>query len=222
MSVRKPYTIPCPKCKCGGQVELYESVNVAENPELRDAIMGDQLNRVACGDCGYEFRVDKPLLYNDPAHELMLWWMPEGAKNPGATAAEVRAMEEQITPSSEGADVPELQLVFDRTEFIERIFLVEAGLDPRVVEYVKYLIYSKNDAKITADKKRLLFNAQDSTEEQLCFVVQDIETRKLQNLLHYQREAYRGLTEMFSGEGGAGLKELFPGPHISARALALM
>ncbi len=202
-------------------VELYESVNIREEPALREELMADRLNRVRCHDCGYEFRVDKPLLYHDPEHRLLLWWMPAGREQPEQTMAEVARMQERLAAAVGGDAAPELQLVYERSELIERIFLVEAGLDPRLIEYVKYLVYSNNQSKIDPAKKRLLFNAQDSTNEVLCFVVQDVESRKLNSVLHYHRDAYAGVREMFDGARAEGLRELFPGPCFSARALAM-
>lgn len=221
MSQRHSYPIPCPKCGTSGTVELYESVNIREEPGLREELMADRLNRVRCCDCSFEFRVDKPLLYHDPDHRLLLWWMPSGREQPDHARDEVSRMQERLAAACKGGTVPELQLVYERSELIERIFLVEAGLDPRLIEYVKYLMYSNNRSKIDPAKKRLLFNVQDSTEEALCFVVQDIESRKLNSVLHYQRDAYAGVREMFDGARAEGLRELFPGPYFSARALAM-
>ena len=118
--------------------------------------------------------------------------------------------------------LPELHLVFTRTELVERIFLREAGLKVRVIEYVKYMIFSKNYEQLNPAVKALLFNAEDSTPDKLVFVVQDEESRKLESVFEYQRSAYNGLCEMFDqDEQTATLLEMFPGPHISARRLLL-
>ena len=50
---------------------------------------------------------------------------------------------------------PEIQLVFNRVELIERIFLIEAGLNPRLIEYIKHKIYSMN--RIALDSGGILF-----------------------------------------------------------------
>ena len=58
-------------------VQLYESINVEAEPRLKDALMHNQLNRVACADCDANFRVDLPLLYNDPGNNILIHWIPE-------------------------------------------------------------------------------------------------------------------------------------------------
>src|SRR5690606_40910704 len=101
----------------------------------------------------------------------------------------------------------------------ERIFVREADLDPRVIEYVKYLIYTQNLDKFMPENSALLLNGQECNEENLCFVVQDIETRKLESLLHYKRETYEDLVELLVQDGELSLiHQLFPGPYSSARA----
>jgi hypothetical protein len=223
MSEKKPYTIKCPKCGEQNEVQLFESINVRQEPELRDQLMANKINEVACSACAFSFRVDKPLLYIDQDHALMIYLIP-------ASEQQYETGEDQFNEFLRNMlgllpvdfRAPEVQLVFSRIELIERIFLTEAGLNPRIIEYIKHKIYAQNGAKIPPEAKAILFNAQDSNEENLCFVVQDITTRKFEAVLHYQRETYDALDEMFAdGEKSADLMELFPGPYISARRLFL-
>jgi len=223
MSEKKPYTIKCPKCGEQNEVQLFESINVRQEPELRDQLMANKVNEVACLACAFSFRVDKPLLYIDQDHQLMIYLIP-------ASEQQYETGEDQFNEFLRNMlgllpvdfRAPEVQLVFSRIELIERIFLTEARLNPRIIEYIKHKIYAQNGAKIPPQAKAILFNAQDSNEENLCFVVQDIATRKFEAVLHYPRETYDALDEMFAdGEKSADLMELFPGPYISARRLFL-
>ena len=224
MPQQQAYPIRCPQCDHRWTADLCDAFDAAKEPSLREALFRNQLNAVACPGCGFAFRVDKPLLYRDSARRLLIFWQPAPA---GASTA---AHEEQFTAwlreagglLPEDVNAPSVHLVFSRVELVERIFLCEAGLDERLVEYVKYLIYRRNGARVDPAAKLLLFNAQDSTEEQLLFVVQDEATRRFEATLQFSREAYRGLQEAFGeGEKAADLLELFPGPYISARALVL-
>jgi len=223
MSEKQPYQIKCPKCGGKQQVDLHESLNVRKDPELRGLLMTNKINEVVCASCGFSFRVDKPLVYIDPDRQLLIYLIP-------AREEQYDTGEDQFNEfirnmlSLLPADfrAPEVQLVFNRTELIERIFLVEAGLNPRIIEYIKHRIYVQNGARVPPGTKQILFNAEDSGEENLCFVVQDIATRQFEAVLHYPRETYEALDEMFDdGEKGADLMELFPGPYFSARRLFL-
>jgi len=223
MSQQRQYTILCPKCAHEQTVELYESINVQASPELKERLLHNRLNLVECGGCQASFRVDKPLLYSDPALRLMIYLIPlkgatveEGCAQFGECIKRVNEILPQDIP------VPSIHLVFSQVELVERIFLVESGLNERVVEYIKYLIYSKNAGKLEPEDKILLFNAEDSTPEKLCFVVQDAKTRRLESVLHFSREVYQDLLDMFdSDEHTPNLLELFPGPYINARLVLL-
>jgi hypothetical protein len=223
MSTTQTYSIVCPKCEAEQDVDLFDSINVQEAPDLRDALMANQLNAVVCPHCSFQFRVDKRLLYNDPERRVMIYWFPgseqDFAENRDAFLQSMDALNAALPDTFEP---PAVHLVFQRTELIERIFLLEAELNERVIEYVKYMMYSRNMEKLNPHSKALLFNAQDSTEEALCFVVQDVESRKLEGMLQFERSAYDSHEEMFdSDDKTANLQQLFPGPYINARMLFL-
>ncbi len=223
MSQERRYQISCPKCGSELDVSLFDSINVEQDSSLRDALMENQLNSLTCESCEFSFRVDKPLLYCDPAHKLFIYWFPSEKSLHGADA---ESFQETVAKMSgmipDGADMPEIHLVFTRTELVERIFLREAGLDARVVEYIKYLIFTKNLDQVDPREKSLLFNAEDSTDESLVFVVQDAASKKLESVVEYSRSAYQAFCEMFDQDDQTAiLLEMFPGPHISAHALLL-
>jgi hypothetical protein len=223
MSRHTSYEIRCPRCGREQTVTLCEAINVKTDAGLRDQLMANQLNVVACPGCSVSFRVDKPLLYQDPDRRISIHLMP--AKADGIEAAE-RQFSEWMTQLHStlpaGVNMPAVHLVFSRIEMVERIFLLEAGLNERIIEYIKYLIYTKNANRLDPTRKALLFDAHDSTETSFCFVVQDVESQKLESLLEYSREAYQSLCEMFDrDEQTPSLMELFPGPGISARRLLL-
>ncbi len=223
MSQVNTYTIGCPQCRQVQAVELYQSINLETDPELRAALLGNQLNAVTCQACGFRFIVDGPLLYNDRHNGFMVYWLPLNGRTVDEGQQEFRQyIEIMHKMMPEQPDPPTLHLVFTRSELVEKIFLLEENLDERVIEYVKYTMYTKNIERVDPRTKVLLFDAEDSTPERLVFVVQDAATRKLECALEYQRAAYASLVEMFDHDDQtANLLELFPGPYVSARELLL-
>jgi hypothetical protein len=220
MSQKRTHEIACPFCGHEQEVELYDSIVVDEEPELRVALLSNRLNRVECEMCRKNFRVDKPLVYHDREQELFIHFDPliggrtlEQAEESFATA--MSALRDLLP---EGVEPPETHLVVEWTELIELVFLLEEGLDPRLVEHIKYMMFQQNPDRLDARAKGLLFDAQDSTDEQLCFVVQDRKTRKLEAVLNFSRADYEALVNVFdSGDQLALLKEQFPGPYLNGR-----
>ncbi|MEI6892494.1 MAG: CpXC domain-containing protein [Pontiella sp.] len=222
MSISRTVNISCPSCKTQQDVRLYDAVNINTDPELKDALMQNQLNRVECIDCDLSFRVDKPMLYNDPELKMLIHWVPESEEMGREAILEEfeQSLDKMNEMMPEGEKVPNVQLVMSRVELVELIFLLEAGLNPRVVEYVKYSIYTRNLEKIDPQKFRLLLNVQDSTDEEFCFVMQNAKSQVLGEMLRYGRTAYDSMAELYK-ENSDEFTDMFPGPYISARDLLL-
>jgi len=100
------------------------------------------------------------------------------------------------------------------------MFIIEAGMEERVVEHIKYTIHMQNMDRLPPAEKQLLLNVQDSTADELLFAVSNVETAELEVVLRYPREAYRKVRDMYR-KNPDEFVELFPGPYISARAALL-
>ncbi len=221
MSTQKTYTIRCPQCDHTQSVELYDSINVAQQPELKNTLFENRLNRVVCEDCDANFRIDKPLLYHDADRNILIHWMPDNVASRDEILDEFdKSMEELRDALPEDMEFPRVRLVFDRVELVELIFMVEAGMDERVVEYIKYTVHTQNMKRLSPEKKQLLLNLQDSTADELLFAIQDVESKELEDLLRYPREAYHGVQKMYKDNPDEFI-ELFPGPYINARSTLL-
>lgn len=222
MSNHKTFNIKCPSCGSQQDVELHEVVNMAVEPELKQALLENQLNRVECIDCDANFRIDMPLLYSDPENNILIHLIPEVAGQGKDRIIEdfEQSLEEINAMLPPDINAPNVRLVLERVELVELIFIIEAGLNQRVVEYVKYSIYSRNREKVNPFDFRLLLNVQDSSDEELCFVMQNVESKELGMVLRYGRAAYGSLIDLYN-ENPEEFQEMFPGPCISARNLLL-
>ena len=130
MSAQKTYNIRCPKCRHEQKVELYESINVAQQPELKTALFENRLNRVRCESCDASFRVDKPLLYHDADRNILIHWMPDTAVSREDILDEFdKSMEELRKVLPPDIEPPRVRLVFNRAELVELIFIIEAGME---------------------------------------------------------------------------------------------
>jgi len=218
------HNIACPHCGKEQDAGIYDAVIVQADPELRERLLEGRLNIVTCIHCEMTFRVESSLVYHDADRGFMVHCIPApDSRHAALQEAFVSNMREVEGMLPEGVEPPKVHLVFSRVELIERICLLEMGLDERVLEYVKYLMYVRNGDRLPARTTRLLLDARDSTEDALYFVVQDMVSGKLEGMLEYDRKAYLALEEMFDhDESTPNLLELFPGPYISARSILLL
>ena len=222
MSISRTVNITCPGCGTQQDVRLYDAINVNTDPELKDALMQNMLNRIQCAGCDLNFRVDKPLMYNDPKLNMLIHWVPETEEMGREEILDEfeESLERMHENMPEDQKAPNVRLVLTRVELVELIFMLEKGLNQRVVEYVKYSIFTRNPEKANPKTHRLLLNVEDSNDEEFCFVLQDVESQELGQMLRYGRHAYDSMVELYE-ENADEFLDMFPGPLISARELLL-
>lgn len=211
------YRIRCPECSFGQEVRLLDKLDAAAQPELKQQLLENRFNRVGCEDCGFSFRADLAVLYSDLPRGIIIHWIPLHHQSFKELQRDFessrREMERMLPP---GAELPRLQLALSRVELLERIFLLEQGFDERIIEYIKHTVYQKNAGALPVEQYNLLFNAQDSTEEELLFAVMEIDSGQPVNLLRYPRALYDRLRREFKKDP-APLEALFPGVCKNAR-----
>ena len=71
-----PLQISCPSCKTKYTAQVQSIIDVGENPQLKAALLRGQLNVVVCPSCRTAGMVSAPLLYHDPAKEMLLLFIP--------------------------------------------------------------------------------------------------------------------------------------------------
>jgi hypothetical protein len=72
MALKAAYDI---RCSCGATFigDVYEYVFAEHDPDLKDAILSGEFNRVSCPSCGHGLPVDSRYLYRDEKNNLCVW-----------------------------------------------------------------------------------------------------------------------------------------------------
>ena len=70
--------ISCPFCGFSQIVSVYTSVNVTLDPDLRERILNDNINRFTCMDCGKTSFIAINLIYHDMERKFAVWFSPQG------------------------------------------------------------------------------------------------------------------------------------------------
>jgi hypothetical protein len=66
----------CPRCRQPVIGEINQLFDVNVDPEAKKRFMSGQFNQIHCSNCGYEGQVASPIVYHDPAKELLLTYFP--------------------------------------------------------------------------------------------------------------------------------------------------
>ena len=72
MALKAAYDI---RCSCGASFtdDIYEYVFAEHDPELKDAILSGEFNRIPCPSCGQRLAVENRYLYRDEKNRLWVW-----------------------------------------------------------------------------------------------------------------------------------------------------
>ena len=94
------------RCSCGKKFEwnLWDSVNVTEDPDLKEMILDGQMNVVVCPSCGLLFYFEKFLLYHDEKKRYLFYVYEHDCENDRAELKKKAAGDyETVKKQSSGA-----------------------------------------------------------------------------------------------------------------------
>lgn len=68
------------ECDCGAQLEaeLWDTINLSLDPTFLEEILDEQLNVVECPQCGQELQIEKDLVVQDLAANVLVVVLPPG------------------------------------------------------------------------------------------------------------------------------------------------
>ena len=121
---------------CGNDVEFtyYDSINARQNPELKQKLLDGSLYEVSCPHCGAHLRETYSQLYHDPDKKFMVYGVhPDSFYKVVQTYDIMREKNPQMHKNYR------LRIVSSPTRLREKVAVLNADLDDRVIEIYKYL-----------------------------------------------------------------------------------
>ena len=85
--------VNCKNCQKPTEVELRQSINVGQDPELKAKVLDGSLFVWECPYCGQRNLALYQTLYHDPEAKLMVWLLPGNEQPPQAVAEAVKQLE---------------------------------------------------------------------------------------------------------------------------------
>jgi hypothetical protein len=73
----QPVQVNCPNCGSSIRTGIYTVVDVTQQPELKQALLGGQLNVALCQNCGTGSMLGAPMVYHDAEKQLCLIYFPQ-------------------------------------------------------------------------------------------------------------------------------------------------
>ena len=135
MNMPEKVTATCSGCGEKHGIEVWNRINVGENPELKEKVKNGSLFVWECPHCGKANLAQSQTLYHDPDERLMIWLMPDGI----IPEVQEKALESQFEKISQTLQGYTLRRVSDVGSLIEKVNIIDAGLDDCVIEMCKYI-----------------------------------------------------------------------------------
>lgn len=120
MATVKQIPVRCSKCGQESQASVYQSINVAGDPDLKSKVVSGEIFVHECPHCGAKTIIKDNLLYHDPDERLLI------------------CLSDQ-TFYSDGMEGYTCRLVSDAGSLIEKVKIFDAGLDDVIMEMCKYV-----------------------------------------------------------------------------------
>lgn len=134
MSKHHKEEIECPHCHHKGEFDLWESVNVDLDPELREQVLNYRLFVWTCPKCESHVILPYDTLYHDMKHRFMLFFSYEFN---GEEADKYAPMK---MPKEFFMDGYTHRIVYGLKRLKEKILILEEGLNDVAVERMKFMI----------------------------------------------------------------------------------
>jgi hypothetical protein len=162
MSMPVTERITCEKCNSVNDVTMWRSVNVALHPERKPELLAGRLTLFTCHSCGSQTQLLYPLLYHDMQQQVMIWLLPDLGETGPLPAGMPTGLPPWAGPAYRSRAVPDI------LDLIEKIRIFDAGLDDRIVEFLKAMIRMQAPAALRSSS---VFFLEIAPDNQLAFVL---------------------------------------------------
>ncbi len=170
--------ITCPACCTEQSFKICPSIDVNTDPEIKESIFNRDIFRFICPECGEEILVAYNCTYIDRENSFMVALMTdEGEAN--IVAADYN-----------------LRIVRSINEFVEKIALMEDGVDDRIVELYKIMLEDQfEEERKGTELLGIYYGGQDFEKKQLVFYIITGNAENVRAILSF--DTYETIAKQF-------------------------
>jgi len=68
--------LACPQCSAESPYDVWQSINTAQEPHMREHLLEGKINIFECPKCGTKSMIPASLLYHDPDRKIIAQYYP--------------------------------------------------------------------------------------------------------------------------------------------------
>ncbi|MFZ1756994.1 MAG: CpXC domain-containing protein [Caldilineaceae bacterium] len=164
--------VQCPSCGTPFTAPVFSIVDLGANPELREPLLGGQINAAICQNCGAGGALSAPLMVHDPANEFLGVLVPRQAQLQDMQVQQVigemsKALMGRLSSEQRRGYMLNPKQFFDWDSFLETLWGFE-GVTPEMLrtqreqsELITSLVRLAPDVKamkMVADRRKKLID----------------------------------------------------------------
>ena len=138
MSQSAMQEITCPQCGKKSSFLVWDSINTLQNPEMKEKVRNDEAFRFLCPACGASAMLNYNFLYHQQEDKVLIFVNADGS--------DCQEMESILDQRGNAFDGYKKRIVQSYNEFKEKLLILDAGLDDRIVEIIKSSIWDNVEA----------------------------------------------------------------------------
>lgn len=148
MTVKHTQSVACLKCGKESPFDFYASINTWQDPKLKQRVKNFDLFKFICPHCGSEQFVGYSFLYHQLEDQWLIFCCQEDEE-----VAEVRTLfsKDDFSAVTDRQGVKQAidttgykrRIVVGVDDLVEKIRMIDAGLDDRLVEVYKVLLFGQ-------------------------------------------------------------------------------
>lgn len=126
----------CPFCGKETKWKLWDYIYTGDDPAMKAAVRDHSAFHFRCSHCGKETYLHYSFLYHEDGGRLLIYVCPDGS--------DYRDMQKKMTAKA-GFLYPgyRRRIVLSYNDFLEKLLIADAGLDDRVIEIIKALLWQQ-------------------------------------------------------------------------------
>lgn len=147
MTVKHTQSITCLNCKKASDFDFYGSINTMLDPKLKQRVKNFDIFKFVCPHCGSEQFVNYSFLYHQMEDKLMIFYCQdeEEVEKVKSLYADdfTTALDDKGTAQAIDTTDYRRRIVVGADDLVEKIRIADAGLDDRLIEIYKILLYGQ-------------------------------------------------------------------------------
>lgn len=157
--------IECPHCNRKSDFTIWESINTVIDPDMKEKARTGEIFSFECPCCGNKTLVQYATLYHQMEDKVMIYYVPGDPTEAIEMMHDIRRNEkgEPVKMNLHLDAIYHNRVVRTINQFREKLMILDAGLDDRVIELTKLFmlaIIQKNQSDVRIEE--MLFDVHEN------------------------------------------------------------